>query len=266
MQALILAAGSGSRLGNGQPKCLVDVGGRSMIDHQIAALTALGVESIVVVVGFEHERVREAVGPGVAYVHNEDYADTNSLFSFLLAGPEVVDDVLVLNCDVLFHQDMLVRLLSAGRSAIAFDSDSGGDAEHMKVAHENGRLVEMRKDLQAAKCAGENVGVLLLESDVVAEAFLAAEGLVRAGRAREWVASAINRITWRHHFECVDVAGIPWVEVDYPDDLERARTITWPAIARAADELQVGEVAGHVRKRSGPPLWRPHLGLEGSPA
>jgi choline kinase len=51
------------------------------------------------------------------------------------------------------------------------------------------------------------------------------------GRERDWVGSAINVIARRHPIVCVDVAGLPWVEIDYPDDLAAARARVWPAIA-----------------------------------
>jgi len=66
--------------------------------------------------------------------------------------------------------------------------------------------------------------------------------MVLQGRGlTEWLGSAINRITWRHRLACVDVAGMPWVEIDYPEDLERAQRFVWPAIA---GRLASGAVSG----------------------
>lgn len=234
VQAVILAAGTGSRLATGRPKCLAQIGGRPLIAHQIDALRAVGVQSIVIVVGFEHEQVRAAVGPSVQFVLNERYAHTNSLYSFLLAADLLSGDAYVLNADVLFDERVLWQLDAVGGSALAYDSTSGSDAEHMKLAARDGILIEMRKDLRADQCCGENVGVLRLEHRVVTDALAAAHGIVRHhGLVRDWLGSAINRIAWHHPISCVDIAGTPWVEIDFPADLRYARERVWPAIAGA---------------------------------
>ena len=91
-EALILAAGRGLRLNgssNGDPKCLLEVGGRPLIQHQIAVLRALGVERICIVVGYCADRVRAVVGDSCSYVLNSRFADTNSLYSLWLARDRV---------------------------------------------------------------------------------------------------------------------------------------------------------------------------------
>ena len=82
MDALILAAGSGRRLRLNRPKCLVELGGRPLIDHQLQALAWAGVDRVVVVAGYMADDVMAALPPGLPVVVNEDYAETNSLYSF----------------------------------------------------------------------------------------------------------------------------------------------------------------------------------------
>ena len=90
MRGVILAAGKGSRL-NGtageSPKCLVELGGISLIDRQIRVLREAGLDDIVVVVGCQAERVRRACGHDITYIENIRYAQTNSLYSLWLARP-----------------------------------------------------------------------------------------------------------------------------------------------------------------------------------
>ena len=82
MRGIILAAGKGSRL-NGtageSPKCLVEVGGVSLIERQISLLRDNGVDDIAVVIGCEADRVRRACGHDITYIENVRYAQTNSL-------------------------------------------------------------------------------------------------------------------------------------------------------------------------------------------
>jgi choline kinase len=228
-QALILAAGGGSRLGEGA-KCLCEIGGRPLIEHQLSSLASAGVRSIGVVVGFEQERVRRVVGDRATYIVNERYAETNSLYSFMLARGWIRGDVLVLNCDVLFDPRLAQMLQDRHRNALLFDSDSGAEAEEMKVALQGDCLDEMSKELPPERTEGENVGMLRLDRHAAQHALEEAERLVAGGGQRQWLASAINRTARRHKFKCVDVAGLPWTEIDFPHDLERARRWVWPAI------------------------------------
>lgn len=229
--AVILAAGSGTRLGERHPKCLVMIGGRRLIDHQLDALAAVGVPRPVVVVGYERDRVCEALAGRARIVVNERYAHTNSLYSFLLAREHVAGATFVLNADVLFDPRVVELLARRRASAVACDSSSGGDAEHMKVEMRRGRLLAMSKSLDTSRCGGENLGVLRLDAATAARAFGAAETLFARGADQAWLAEAINAVACRGTVECVDVAGTPWIEIDYPEDLERARRTVWPAIA-----------------------------------
>ena len=233
MDALILAAGRGTRLGHGRPKCLVEVGGRPLIDHQLAALEAAGVDRVSVVVGYKAEEVLRALPSGIAAIENVRYATTNSLYSFALAEPLVRGDVLVLNADVLFHPEIVRRLTRWSDSAIAYDSRSGTEAEEMKLAIRGGLLERMSKELPVEESCGENLGVLALSAEAAKVAFNAARHIVAKGRLREWLASSVNVAAIAHPLHCLDVADLPWVEIDFPHDLERARTWVLPAIDRS---------------------------------
>jgi choline kinase len=182
------------------------------------------------VAGDRHELVRAVLDDDVHVVMNDRYAETNSLYSFWLAREKVKGDVLLLNCDVLFPHQVLQALVERGGSALAFDSRSGDEPEHMKVSVEKGRLLQMSKELPSPQTNGENLGLLHLTEEVARAAFAAAARLVRRGREREWVGTAINAVARRHPIACVDVAGLPWVEIDYPHDLAAARAWIWPAI------------------------------------
>jgi len=230
LQAIILAAGTGSRLGQGQPKCLCEIGGRTLLEHQLAALEAVDVEPVVVV-GYRDEDIR-ALLPDVRVVLNDRYATTNSLYSFHLAETAIDGDALIFNSDVLFDPAMLDALLARGTSALVCDSTSGDAEEQMKIASRDGALLQMRKDLPPAQCVAENVGLLYLDHAALDDAFTAARSMVYQGRGhKEWLASAINRIAWRHPITCVDIAGMPWIEIDYPHDLAHAQQQIWPEIA-----------------------------------
>ena len=232
MEAVILAAGNGTRLQNAHSgsKCLVEIDGQPLIERQLRALNQAGCTRVIVVVGYDADRVRTAVGSAAECVANTIWDETNSLYSFLLARPHLEADLLVLNCDVLFPPPLLHSLAAIQSSAIAYDSTSSADEDQMSVAVENGRVVELGKLMPRERVSGENLGVVHLTRSAAADAFEAAGSVVKGGRLREWFASALNPIATDHHFAAFNVAGMPWTEIDSPGDLDRARQSIWPAI------------------------------------
>lgn len=230
MQGLILAAGCGSRLGTTSPKCLAQIGDRPLLQIQLENLKQAGVEDVTIVVGYRHEEVREAAGDDASFVFNERFSETNSLYSFLLARRAVAGDLVVLNSDVLFPLELLNRVRDVKGSALAFDSGSGDDDEHMKVHLRAGRLVRMSKQLPSVSTSGENVGLLSLSAAAARATFGAAASLVLNGHLQAWVGAAVSAIASAHLIAGVDITGLPWVEIDYPEDLALARTEVWPAI------------------------------------
>ena len=240
MQAIILAAGVGTRLHDrrGRPKALQEVGGVPLVHHQLAALADAGVTDVTVVVGHAQQQMRAELGDSVRYVVNPAFRETNSMYSFLLAGQRVRDDVIVLNCDVFLHPGLLGRLVAADGDALLYDSTSGDEDEQMKVSVSGDRLVEMSKEMPEDEVRGENVGVLRLTARTVTEVVAAARAILATGDRRAWLAAAINRVTARHAITCLDVAPWPWVEIDFPEDLVRARAEVLPAMAPALEAIE----------------------------
>lgn len=238
MQALILAAGRGSRLGTKStevPKCLLEVGRRPLIEHQLELLADGGVGPVGMVLGYCADEIREIVGIRAEYIDNSRWKATNSLYSFWLARDWVKGPVVILNCDILLHPEILDRLLAAKGDAIAFDSSSGDGREHMKVRVVNGCLVSMSKTLSAAEVAGENVGILKFTAETAQALFQRAQTLINAGEQKQWLGSAVCQIAQDRTIRAVDVAGLPWGEIDFPYDLDRVRKEVWPTIRRAAE-------------------------------
>ena len=245
-QAVILAAGKGSRLGkaaDGLPKCLIQVGGSTLIRHQLDALADAGVGPALVLIGYGADLVRETVGNSAEFILNPRYAATNSLHTFYLAREWIKGPVVILNSDVIAHPKLLESLLRSGEDSLAYDSLSGYAPEHMKVAvRRDGKVANLSKDLPEEGTSGENVGMLYLSRRTLDVVFSQAEKLVAADRTDAFLAEAIRASLGLIELKAVDVAGIPWTEIDTPHDLDRARRELWPKISE------------RVRKRSG--AWR----------
>lgn len=120
MNALILAAGLGSRLGSltsMTPKCLVKISGIPILQHQLESLEAEGIKNVLIVVGYQKARVKEFLtafktNMKVSLLENSIYSETNSAFSFWCARNYVVShDIIHLNCDVVFSKELLRQLI-----------------------------------------------------------------------------------------------------------------------------------------------------------
>jgi len=236
MQALILAAGRGSRLSsmtNGTPKPLLQIGDKHLVEHQLDMLSDEGIAPLGMVVGYSESDIREVVGRQVEYIQNARWATTNSLFSFTLAKEWIKEELIILNCDLLFHPDILDRILSTHGDAFAYDSGSGRGREQMKVILKNGMLDRMSKDMDNSEAVGENVGILKFSYASAQLLLNEAEKLIAEGHEKSWLGAAVEKVSQKINLQAVDVRGLPWGEIDYPVDLEQARKKVWPAIEKS---------------------------------
>lgn len=235
MQAVILAAGSGSRLNgvsNGLPKCLLPIGEQTLIEHQLEALSDAGIGQILIVAGYKADEVRKVVGNRATFIENDRYAETNSLFSLSLASEWVHGPFVLMNCDVLFHPDILHRLIAKGGNALAYDSTSSAGQEQTKVALREGRVIDLGKDLPAELSRGENLGLMCFDANGSEALFACVKALVQNGGEKSWVMEAVRSTCRSVPIFGVNAAGLPWGEIDFPHDLNRAQREVWPAISK----------------------------------
>jgi L-glutamine-phosphate cytidylyltransferase len=238
MQAIILAAGCGSRLEEalkGKPKCLAPVADDlRLIEYQIAMLNHLGITEICLVLGYRAHEIYRAIGDRCHCIFNHRYAETNSLYSLWLARNWVKEDCLIMNGDILAHPRIYKRLLKRDGNALAYDSWSGTETEHMKVSFLDAELQKISKTLSQEESQGESVGLLKFTLSGMQALFSEAEVALEQGGENQWAPAAIARLARRQPIGGVDIAGLPWVEIDYPEDLQQACQTVWPLITVAA--------------------------------
>jgi choline kinase len=236
MTGVILAAGRGARLngGNGSlPKCLVTLGGETLLARNIRLLRGAGVDDIVVVVGCAADAVRQhcrSSRGGVTFVENTRFAETNSLFSLWMARELLTAGFIVMNCDVLLHPQLLTDLLTARHEdALLVDFGSDGSPygdEEMKVQVRRGRIVAMSKTMDPADADGELIGEM--------------DRIVAAGDVMAWVPQAFTALAARRPLHAIGTRGLPWLEIDFPEDYRRALDQVLPQIER---DLQSPRIA-----------------------
>ncbi|MFL6766216.1 MAG: NTP transferase domain-containing protein [Sphingomicrobium sp.] len=242
MKAIILSAGQGSRLGHlvdDRPKCLIDFGGRTLLDRQLDTLEANGVHEAVVVTGFHDELVTAGIakrsgGPAVRTIFNPFYKVADNTGSLFMAREELSGDCLVWNGDTLVSDALMGRVLANERSGICvtIDRKESYDEDDMKVVEEGGRLKAIGKRLPAEGVNAESIGLLAFRAGG-AERFR--EAIEREMRTPEgttvWYLRVIHYIAQSSEVWTLDIKGEEWGEVDFPPDVDAARELTarWDA-------------------------------------
>lgn len=120
MQAIILAAGMGKRLGEltkENTKCMIKVNGTYLIDRLLTQLDPLNLERIILVIGYQGEKLRAHIGEcfgntPIEYIHNPVYDKTNNIYSLYLAKEELQkQDTLLIESDLIFEDTLFHKIL-----------------------------------------------------------------------------------------------------------------------------------------------------------
>lgn len=231
LRALILAAGRGVRLRpltDDRPKCLVRVGGRALLDWQLAALRAAGIADVAIVTGWCGARVRRR---GLVRFVNRAWRRTNMVASLLCARSWLAaEPCLVVYGDVVHHPDVLRRLAAARDDvAIAYDlswrslwrarfARPEDDAESLRVVR--GRVREIGgRVTDMGRVAGQFMGLVRLTPRGLARIEATVARRSPAARARlETTHLLAALVTAGERVGAIAARG-RWCEVDSAADL-----------------------------------------------
>lgn len=244
MKAIILAAGVGRRLGDSvteHPKCLLEIGGQTLLERMLDALDQVGIHEQVVVIGHLGEQIQAALAqrPNVRTLFNPQYRK-GAILSLWSAREEFTDDLLVMDADVLFPTAMLRRMVeSPHANCFLMDSDAEDNGEAQMLMAREGRVFDIARGVRAECDAfGESVGFLKLERSAVEALQRLLGRALEAGEdgvEHEEVYPALMR-------ECIigyEVTGdLPWLEIDFPEDVVAARALLPQLEALERDAVQ----------------------------
>jgi choline kinase len=232
--AVILAAGRGSRMGtetDERPKCLVELGGRPLLEWQVGALNAAGISEISIVTGYRSEVLQES---GLNALVNPEWNSSNMVVSLLYAKPVIVKPTIVSYSDIVYEQQAVEVLMAhPGDLVLAYDlnwlsvwndrfEDPLSDAESFVI--EDGVVKEIGKRCtDVSQISGQYMGLLKVSptsmgwiEDLVSSRPQQRNSLDMTGLISE----LIN--------EGRTVHGVPisggWFEVDTASDLSSAQS------------------------------------------
>ncbi len=248
MKAVILAAGRGTRIRSetaGRPKCLLKVGDRTLLDGQIDWLFQEGVSETAVVVGYRKEDIMSHVflnhpneAARIHFIENPNYALTNNMYSFWLTRRWMADDrVICLNADVLCHPGIVGLTMASGEDiAVAVDPEFRD--ETTKVIVRDSRVVALGKTITREECSGTFVNIAAFSAAGARALFSKAESRFGEGDFNGFYNDVLNSMAQDgERIGVVNVANLPWAEIDDPADLEFARREIFPRIHQSTSVL-----------------------------
>lgn len=247
VNAIILAAGIGRRLGAARvgshpPKVLLDFGGRSLLARHIEIVQKCGISDITVVAGYQAELLRAELarigGPRpVSVIENPDYRE-GSVVS-LWTVREILrngNHAILMDGDVLYDKRLMARLVGTRlKNCLLLDCNiEPGDDEAVKICVAEGRIVDFHKQPRIAHdWHGESVGFFRFSAESAAEL---------ADRVEDYIAQGYRHMEYEEpirdmilasspqDFGFEDISGLPWTEIDFPEDVERARAVVLPSL------------------------------------
>ena len=240
MRAIILAAGEGTRLRPytaDRPKCLVELAGRPLLEHQLDVLASAGVGDVMIVTGYRSQRI---AAYGRPTRHNPDWATTNMVASLMCAADVLDggDDVLIAYSDIVYEAGVIAQLCSCREPLCTtvdrqwrrlWDlryEDPLSDAETLTL-DEAGDIVEIgRKPRSYADIQAQYMGLILARAEVARLLPIVYRGLEPAGiydgknKVGMYMTSFLQwLIDHGRPVRAVPVDG-GWLEVDSAGDLE----------------------------------------------
>lgn len=244
MKAVLLVAGRSTRLYPltlDKPKCLLEVGGRTLLEYQLDALVGCGIDELVLVTGYLREmieakidEVRDRYPYKFTFVFSPDFASTNNLHSLWAAKDVVVgSDFLCLHADVLFHPAIL-------KTAAARDDDFVLVAERevlqetMKLQLDGDRVTSVGKHIKMDEAAGTFPGIAKFSAEGARLVFAEMQGLLEGDRNAYFTLAVEKLIGKGQYVRASFTDKLPWIEIDFAAELVEAEERVLPLLKAAA--------------------------------
>ena len=234
MKAFILSAGVSRRLyphTYNTPKCLLKVGGKPIIHYQLDALQKLGINDVIMIVGYHREilinhLVDHYPGINFEFIINHHYFETNTAYSIFIGRDKLNTDCLLMNADVVYPKKMLQKIVeSEYQTVLAVDIKSCGREEVKVIDGGNNRVVAIGKNLIENQCLGEFIGVAKLSKHFSGLFSKSLNKLISSGGQNDYFEAAIQPLLGEVNVNFLDVSKFSCIEIDFIEDLDLARKL-----------------------------------------
>ena len=225
MDALILAAGKGTRLGlNDSPKCLIEFGTSSLIEYQIKCLNELGIKNIHIITGYFPEKIKSKIGDLANYIHNPEFSSTNNICSILCAKNFMSDDFICIYGDLFFDKKILENCFSSKKD-IVLTVEKNLREETSRVKIKDNKIILVNKNINFNEADGNFIGMAKFSKNIITKLFNSIEKIAKKD-SQSYYTSAIEDLIQNGtdvHF--VTTENLSWMDIDTPDDLIHAQEL-----------------------------------------
>ena len=236
MKAIILAAGTASRLRpltEHTPKCLLEIGQRTLLGRSMDALIENGIRDFVIVTGYLHEMIEQFVAKtygdsiNVTFIHNAVYDSTNNIYSLWLARPEAEgQDILLLDSDLLYDGNIIKEVLAVDApSVLTLIRHELGEEEMKVVTDDKGEILEISKTCSVSDACGESLGIEKMGKEYTSALYRELEPMMNEEHLEnKFYELAFERlIPQGHTFKVIDVTNYFSCELDTVEDFMTAK-------------------------------------------
>ena len=240
MKALILAAGIGKRLNSNIPKILLKLGQKTLLERHYQNFVNADINKIGLVVGFQKKKIEDLIKKidkenRITIFRNEDFS-RGSVVSLVKASKFFDDkeEIILMDGDVLYHQDIFQRLVnSKNKNCFLLDRNIEDGEEPVKISVKKNHICDFGKKIKKNfDFYGESVGFFKFSYQISKKLLDKANQIMRTN-PNEMYEEAIRLIisdSSLNNFGYEDITNIPWIEIDFPEDLEKAKNKLLPKI------------------------------------
>lgn len=243
MQAIILAAGMGRRLGEytkDNTKCMLPVNGERLIDRTLKILCHQGIKKVVIVIGYKGENLKSYIGDryssqlDIEYINNPIYDKTNNIYSLSLAEEKMVeDDTILFESDLIYEEDIVRQLIDNPWPNLALVAkwEYWMDGTVVKIDNENNILDFVSKDMfnfQNVDDYYKTINIYKFSKEFAKEKYLPfLHAYCKAWGNNEYYEQVLKVLTFlsRTDLKALPIHDEKWYEIDDVQDLDIAETI-----------------------------------------
>lgn len=230
MQAIIMAAGKGSRLGEiarDNPKSFVEIESRKLIEYNLDLLAKYNIKDIIIVTGYKSEKFEELLHgrSNIRFVFNPFYETTNVLTSFWFGQEFLRDDFIYMHADSLCDTSIFEDLLAAEGDIVLPIDFKKCDDEAMKVRLQDSYVSEITKSMISSDADGEFIGIAKISGKCISSLKKVTNQIMKEQKFSLFFEVALQEIIDKNLFK---IATIPtnsrfWCEIDFEEDYEMAK-------------------------------------------
>ena len=243
MQAIILAAGMGRRLGEytkDNTKCMLSINGEKLIDRTLAILSNLNVTKVIIVIGYKGENLKKYIGNryhgllDIKYVNNPIYDKTNNIYSLSLAKEEMIkDDTLLFESDIIYDESIVKKLLDNTWPNLALVAkwEYWMDGTVVKIDNENNILSFVSKDMFNFHDTDDyykTINIYKFSKEFARSKYIPfLNAYCQAWGNNEYYEQVLKVLTFlnRTDLKALPISDEKWYEIDDIQDLDIAETI-----------------------------------------